>query len=183
MRTTFKDAIKAKCEEYATDPMVRYIGYNTVFGSRMYGTLSGVPKEQCVEAPVAENLMVGLAMGMALEGYRPVVCFERHDFLLLALDAIVNQMDKMPWMSGDQFKWPIIIRAIVGGRKPIDPGPMHRQDYSHALSSMLKHTPALTFSTVWGLNSVWGKVGKTGSGAVVVIEYKDDYELDINGDL
>lgn len=180
---TYQDAIKKRCEDYAIDPMVRFVGYNTVFGSRMYGTLSGVKEDQCVEAPVAENLMAGLCMGMSLEGYRPVLCFERHDFMLLALDALVNQMDKMPWMSGGQFKFPIIVRAIVGGRRPIDPGPMHRQDYTQPIAVMLRHTPVLSFSSVWGLNAAWNRVGKTESGAVVVIEYKDDYDLEIPNDL
>lgn len=180
---TFQQAIKEQCTEYAKDRAVRYIGYNTIYGSRMYGTLVDVPTSQCIETPVAENLMVGLAMGMALEGYKAVVCFERHDFMLLALDALVNQMDKMPFMSGDQFKWPIIIRAIVGSREPIDPGPMHRQDYTGALQTMLKHTPVRSFSTIRGMQSIWKMVGKTGSGAVVVIEHKDDYALNINGDL
>lgn len=180
--TTFKQAIKEQCEAYAKNPRVRFIGYNTVFGSRMYGTLSGIKEDQCIEAPVAENLMAGLCMGLSLEGYRPVLCFERHDFILLALDALVNQMDKMPWMSGGQFKYPIIVRAIVGSRSPIDPGPMHRQDYTDALQLMLKHTPVRSFSTQVGLKTCWDMVGKTDSGAVVIVEHKDDYELDINGD-
>lgn len=180
---TFQEAIKNKCEEYAKNPAVRFIGYNTLFGSRMYGTLSSIDHKQCVECPVAENLMAGLAMGMSLEGYRPVLCFERHDFILLALDALVNQMDKMPWMSNDQFKFPIIVRAIVGSRNPIDPGPMHRQDYTNALHTMLKNTPVYSFSTLHGLHYAWDLVGKTKSGAVVIIEHKDDYALDITGDL
>lgn len=159
--------------------MARFIGYNTRFGSRMYGTLAGVGHGSCIEAPVAENLMAGLAMGMCLEGYRPVVCFERHDFLLLALDALVNQMDKMPWMSGDQFKYPIIVRAIVGSKIPMDPGPMHKQDYTQALQTMLKYTEVITPASEGSLEYAWSRVGKTRSGAVVIVEYKDDYELEI----
>lgn len=180
---TYKQAIQGKCEAYALDKKVRFIGYNTVFGSRMYGTLDNIEPNQCIETPVAENLMVGLAMGMSLEGYKPVVCFERHDFMLLALDAMANQMDKMPWMSGGQFKYPIIIRAIVGSRTPMDPGPMHRQDYTSALSSMLKRTPVRSFSSIGGINTAWDHVGKSDSGAVIVIEHKDDYNLEISDKL
>jgi pyruvate dehydrogenase E1 component beta subunit len=177
---TYKECVTRQCEEYAKNSNARFIGYNTVYGSRMYGTLDGVATSQCIEAPVAENLMVGLAMGMALEGYRPVVCFERHDFLLLALDAMVNQMDKMPWMSGGQFKWPIIIRAIVGGSEPIDPGPMHKQDYSIPLQYMLRHTPVITPRTVVGFSDAWNYAGKSESGAIVIIERKDTYNKEIN---
>lgn len=177
---TYKQAITKKCNEYAKNPLVRFIGYNTVFGSRMYGTLNDIKPEQCIESPVAENLMMGLAMGMCMEGYKPVVCFERHDFILLALDAIVNQMDKMPWISGDKFKYPIIIRAIVGSKKPIDPGPMHSQDYGAALTMMLKHTPVSSFESIEELSNAWNSVGKSSSGASIIIEYKDDYECIIN---
>jgi len=176
---TYSQAIKEQCEAYAKNPAARFIGYNTIFGSRMYGTLDGVDVQQCVETPVAENLMVGLAMGMALEGYRPVVCFERHDFILLAMDAIVNQMDKMPWMSGGQFRWPIVIRAIVGGKKPIDPGPMHSQDYTHELCTMLKHTEVYRPISHTELVQAWTRVGETKSGAVVIIEKKDWYNKEL----
>lgn len=176
---TFKDAITQECEAYASNPAARFIGYNTVFGSRMYGTLNGVAADQCVEAPVAENLMAGLAMGMALEGYLPVLCFERHDFILLALDAIVNQMDKMPLMSGGQFKWPIVVRAIVGSNKPIDPGPMHSQDYTVALRSMLKHSFVLRPRSIRAMKQAWSYAGQTDSGVVVIVEHKDDYSLEM----
>lgn len=174
----FSQAIKERCEEHARDPRSRFIGYNTVFGSRMYGTLTDVSVDQCVETPVAENLMVGLAMGLALEGYCPVVCFERHDFLLLALDALVNQMDKMPWLSGDKFKWNIVIRAIVGAKKPLNAGPMHTQNYRRELTTMLKHTPVLQPITQAQMAEAWGMAGRSESGAVVVIEHRDWYDMD-----
>lgn len=176
---TYFDCVKEQCDLYAKKTSARFIGYNTVFGSRMYKTLSDVPADKCLEAPVAENLMVGLAVGMALEGYHPVLCFERHDFMLLALDGLVNHMDKLPWMSGDQFKLPIIVRAIVGSREPIDPGPMHSQAYGSAFRKMFQHTPVLTPITKREIVDAWDLVGKTPSGAVVIVEYKDMYKVEI----
>lgn len=175
---TYQQAITERCTEYARNPMARFIGYNTVYGSRIYSTLNLVPTNQCLETPVAENLMMGLAMGMALEGYRPVVCFERHDFLLLAMDAIINQMDKMPWMSGDQFKFPIIIRAIVGSTTPINPGPMHMQDYTSSLRLALKHTPIHMPRSLIELKRAWGDIH---NGAVIIVEHKDDYNRELYG--
>lgn len=173
---TYKEAIKQRCDELSKDKMSRFIGYNTSHGSRMYGTLNDIPIEQCIETPVAENLMMGLAMGMSLEGFKPVVCFERHDFMLLALDAIVNHLDKLPWMSGDRFKFPVLIRAIVGSKKPIHAGPQHTQEYSAVLQEMLEHTPVLMPTTQEELHHAWEQVGKTNSGAVVVIEKRAWYE-------
>lgn len=177
---TFQQAIKEQCDRYAKDNAgCRFIGYNTVFGSRMYGTLADIPASQCIEAPVAENLMVGLGVGMCMDGYRPVICFERHDFILLALDAIVNHVDKLGWISGGQFKLPIVIRAIVGGSKPIDPGPMHKQNYTLALMAMLKHTPVYMPMNGKEIESCWSKVGTSESGAVVIIESKDMYNMKV----
>lgn len=179
MAITYQKAIKEQCDTYAKDPLCRFIGYNTSFGSRMYGTLNDVDVSLCIEAPVAENLMCGLAMGMALEGFKPVICFERHDFMLLGFDAIINHIDKLAWMSGDQFKLPVIIRAIVGGSYPINPGPMHTADYTSPLRIALKHTPVYVPRTVTELRRAWNSVGQTESGAVVVVEYKDDYSKEI----
>ncbi len=176
---TYQQYIKEKCESYATNEKARFIGYNTNFGSRMYGTLNDIPSDRCIESPVAENLMLGMAIGMALEGYKPVVCFERHDFMLLAMDAIVNHLDKLSYISGDQFKLPVIVRAIVGGSYPIDPGVMHRQDYTSPLRIALKHTPVYVPRTQMEFDRAWSEVGLTESGAVIIVEYKDDYTKEL----
>lgn len=175
----YKQAIKEECERYSQTNLCRFIGYNTVFGSRMYGTLTDVPGELCIEAPVAENLMCGLAVGMVFEGYRPVICFERHDFMLLGFDAIINCIDKLAWISGEQLKLPIIIRAIVGSQTPINPGPMHSQDYTSPLRLALRHTPVYNPRTLFELRRAWNGVGKSESGAVVIVEYKDEYDKEI----
>lgn len=176
----YKDIITEQCTQYSQDPKAVFIGYNTKFGSRMYGTLEGVDKSQCLETPVCENLMMGLALGMSLEGYKPVVCFERHDFLLIALDAMVNHMDKLPWLSGDRFKFPVIVRAIVGSKTPLDPGPLHKQDYTQEMRSMLRDTIIVEPSCQMGFKQAWESVGSEHtSGAVVIVEHRDKYQEEI----
>ena len=188
---TYQQAIKEECEKYASDEKVRFIGYNTAFGSRMYRTLSDIPVNRIIEMPVAENLMIGLAIGMALEGYKPVVCFERHDFILLALDGIINHIDKLPYISNQQFRLPIIIRAIVGGVKPINPGPMHCQNHMLLMCQGLHNTPVYNplnhqeLKEAWqgkGFNQVKGNrpiPEHRKSGAVVIVEHKDLYNQEI----
>ena len=115
-----------------------FLGYNTALGSHMYNTLKDINSKQVVEMPVAENLMMGIAIGMALNGDKVCVCFERHDFLLLALDQIVNHLDKMEELSKGQFTCPnLIIRAIVGSDKPLDPGIQHKADYTNILKQLV----------------------------------------------
>jgi len=133
----YKEALKQSMEMLARDKRVRFMGYNIKYGSRAYGTLKDVPFEKCIETPLAENLMTGMAIGMSLEGFRPVLFFERHDFLLNGLDSIVNHLDKIEEMSLGEYKTPVIIRAAIGGRKPINPGVQHFQDYTEAISGMV----------------------------------------------
>ncbi len=134
----YKEALKEAMETLAIDEKTVFIGYNIKYGSQFYGSLKDIPESKKLETPVAENLMTGLAMGMALEGFKPILLFERQDFMLIALDGIVNHLDKIEQMSNGQFKIPIIIRAISATLKtPLDPGPQHTQDFTNQFKEMV----------------------------------------------
>lgn len=123
---TYREQLHQEMLRLAKNPRVRFVGYNTSHGPKMNGTLIGC-EESCIEMPVAENLMCGVAMGLALKGFLPVLCFERMDFMLAGADAIINHM----WaLQKYGLTLPIIIRACVGMETPLDPGPQHKQDYS-----------------------------------------------------
>jgi pyruvate/2-oxoglutarate/acetoin dehydrogenase E1 component len=77
--------------------------------------------------------MSGLAIGMSFEGYRPVLYFERHDFILVAMDAIVNHIDKIERISHGEFKVPLIIRAVTADAGPFYSGITHSQDFTELL--------------------------------------------------
>jgi pyruvate dehydrogenase E1 component beta subunit len=101
------------------------------------GTLSDVPSTQKIEMPIAENLMVGLAIGMSLEGYLPVVYFERHDFMLVAMDAIVNHLDKIHRISHGEFKPKVILKTVVDDGGLFYSGPTHSQDFTEAFKKIV----------------------------------------------
>lgn len=132
---SYKDAVCESMDLLAKHNAV-FIGYNVARGDAM-GTLKNVPFNQKLETPVAENLMAGLAIGMSFEGYRPVLFYERHDFMLVAMDAIVNHIDKIERISHGQFKVPVIIRAVVADGGPFYSGPTHSQDFTQAFRSMV----------------------------------------------
>ncbi len=143
---TYKEAIIKSMGALARDTRTVFLGYNIRYGSRAYGTLGRVPEEKCIETPVAENLMAGLAAGMSLAGCRPVLFYERHDFILNALDALVNHLDKLEAMSKGQWQTPVIVRATVGAKEPLDPGPQHIQDFTRAFQALLSF-PVLDLTT------------------------------------
>ena len=130
---SYKDAMNIAMTELGQQGAI-FIGYNVVKGDAM-GTLKNVPVEQKLETPVAENLMSGLAIGMSFEGLIPVLYFERHDFILNALDAIVNHIDKIERISHGEFKVPVVIRAVTADAGPFYSGITHSQDFTKLLES------------------------------------------------
>jgi pyruvate/2-oxoglutarate/acetoin dehydrogenase E1 component len=134
----YGEAVKYSMEQLAKDPRTLFIGYNLKFGSKAYGSLRDIDSSRIIEMPVAENLMAGMAMGLGFEGFRPVVIFERQDFMLNALDSLVNHLDKLDILSNSEFKSGVIIRSLLGSSKPINPGPQHSQDFTKIFRDIFK---------------------------------------------
>lgn len=171
---TYKETLTAAMDELAKDAKVRFVGYGLLHG-RAAGTLKNVPVDQIIETPVAENLMASMAIGLSLRGLKPVVYFERMDFVLNALDAIVNHLDKIRVMSGDEFTPGVIFRVVVGNRgKPLYTGATHTQDFGDAIQGMVSF-PVLAFNTslpIWmRYREALDGVGRGRS--MMLIEYKD----------
>jgi len=135
---TYKDNLIEAMKTILKTKDVRFIGYNLKYGSKGYGTLKDIPENKIIEMPVAEALMSGISIGMSLMGFTPILIFERHDFILLALDQLVNHLDKIKEYSHNEFNPKVIIRAIVGGTSPFNPGIQHKADYTEALKKLLK---------------------------------------------
>jgi pyruvate/2-oxoglutarate/acetoin dehydrogenase E1 component len=174
----YQEAVKKSMEMLAEEEKTVFLGYNICFGSKAYGTLTDVPEEKKIETPVAENLMTGLATGLAIEGYKPILFFERHDFMLVALDGIVNHLDKIESMSKGEFKTPVIIRAVVGSTKPLDPGPQHTQDFTEVFKKLVKF-PIYEPQNSEEVLEAYEKA-KNAEGPVMIIEKKDLYNEDGN---
>ena len=104
-------------------------------GTKMSADFAGVPPGKLIEFPVAENLQLGVSIGLALEGFVPVSVFPRLNFLLCAADMLINHLDKLPLYSGYRPK--VIIRTAVGSKQPLDAGPQHTGNYERALAEML----------------------------------------------
>jgi hypothetical protein len=133
---SYKDASTAAMTMLGNEGAI-FIGYSLVPGDAM-GTLANVPMNQKVETPIAENLMVGIAIGMSLEGFLPVVYFERHDFMLVAMDAIVNHLDKIRRISHGEFKPKVILKTVVDDGGLFYSGPTHSQDFTVGFSHFLQ---------------------------------------------
>lgn len=128
-------------EEMARDENVFIIGED-VGGpggafSATRGLLETFGERRVRDTPISEAAIVGLAIGAAAEGLRPVAEIMFADFLTVCMDQIVNQMAKTRYMFGGMYKLPVVIRAPGGGG--LNAGPQHSQ----CLESWFAHVPGL----------------------------------------
>lgn len=108
---------------------------------RIFGTTIGLQEQfgprRVFDMPISENAMTGVAVGASLNGVRPVMCHQRLDFFLLAMDQLVNNAAKWFYMFGGKRSVPITIRLILG--RGWGQGPQHSQN----LHSWFAHVPGL----------------------------------------
>ncbi len=90
-----------------------------------------------IEVPVFEDTQMGMSIGLSLAGYIPVSIFPRMDFLICAMNQLVNHLDKLEEFTHGEYKAKIIIRTCVGSKIPLDPGVQHSSDYTEALRVLL----------------------------------------------
>lgn len=107
-----------------------FLGQSVSFpGNALYRTLSGVPTNKRLELPVAEDMQLGMCIGLSLVGKVPISVYPRMNFLMCAMNQLVNHLDKMATYSNGEFKPKVIIRVCVGSTIPVNPGVQHTGDY------------------------------------------------------
>ncbi len=165
---TYKQAVTESMTNLGENGSI-FIGYSIIPGDAM-GTTINVPYDQKIETPVAENLMVGLAIGMSFEGFKPVVYFERHDFMLVAADAIGNHVDKIERISHGEFKVPVILKTVVDDGGLFYSGPTHSQDFTSTFKEMVSF-PVLEPMTAGEVLSAYNFAASS-SQPVMIVEHK-----------
>jgi len=81
--------------------------------------------ERVLSTPISEGAIVGMAAGLAMRGFRPIVEIMFGDFITLAVDQLVNHAAKFRWMYNNQVRVPMVVRTPMGGRRGY--GPTHSQ--------------------------------------------------------
>ena len=144
-----------------------FVGQSVCYdGQAPFKTLERVPMWQRIEFPVAENTQLGFCIGLALQGYLPVCIFPRIDFLILAMDALVNHLDKIGTYS--DFCPKVIIRTSVGQTYPVNPGPQHSQNHTWGICTMLQNVKVYEVMRDTDLLEVYGRaIASEGSTLIV----------------
>ncbi|AAR35809.1 alpha-ketoacid dehydrogenase subunit beta [Geobacter sulfurreducens] len=138
----YRDALNlALKEEMRRDPSVVVWGEDVALYEGSFkvtrGLLAEFGEERVKDTPISENSIVGVAVGAAMGGLRPVAELMTVNFALLAMDQIVNHMAKIRSMFGGQTYLPMVVRAPGGGGSQL--GAQHSQ----SLETYFMHCPGI----------------------------------------
>ena len=117
---TYLDAIReALAEEMRRDPKVFVLGEDVGAYGGAFGATQGLYDEfgelRVVDTPISESAIIGVSIGAALRGYRPVAEMQFADFISCGFDQIVNQAATLRYRYGGRASVPIVVRAPSGG--------------------------------------------------------------------
>ncbi len=143
---TFREALtQALREELTRDESVFLMGEEVAQYNGAYKVSKGLLDEfgpmRIVDTPITELGFAGIGVGSAMVGLRPIIEFMTWNFALLALDQVVNAAAKMLYMSGGQFKMPMVFRGPNGSALQLS------AQHSQAWESWLAHIPGLKVIT------------------------------------
>ncbi|HYN26441.1 MAG TPA: pyruvate dehydrogenase complex E1 component subunit beta [Pyrinomonadaceae bacterium] len=138
MREALNQALR---EEMLRDPDVFLMGEEVAEYQGAYKVTKGLLEElgpkRVVDTPITELGFAGLGVGAAMVGLRPIIEFMTFNFSILATDQIINSAAKMLYMSGGQFKIPIVFRGPGGSAFQVS------SQHSQALESWFAYFPGL----------------------------------------
>ena len=139
--TTSKAMVEAIAEEMERDQSVFYMGedvgaYGGIFSSTT-GLLDRFGPERIIDTPISETAFIGLGIGAAVEGMRPIVELMFTDFMGVCLDQIYNHMAKIHFESGGNVKVPMVLTMAAGG------GYSDGAQHSQCLWGTFAHLPGM----------------------------------------
>jgi 2-oxoisovalerate dehydrogenase E1 component len=136
------DAIRTALEaELASDDRVFVAGIDVAAGGNVFGLMRGLHDqfgERVRDTPISETAVMGVGVGAAMAGMRPVVELMYLDFVGVCLDQLLNQAAKMPFMTGGAAQMALTVRTQFGA------GRSSGSQHSQSLEALLAHIPGLS---------------------------------------
>jgi len=136
------DAIRSALEtELAGDERVFVAGIDVAAGGNVFGLMRGLHDrfgDRVRDTPISESAIVGLGVGAAMAGMRPVVELMYLDFIGVCLDQLLNQAAKLPFMTGGAARMGLTVRTQFGA------GRSSGSQHSQSLEALLAHIPGLS---------------------------------------
>jgi len=145
-RISYAEAINEALHQIiAKDTRVFLIGQGVTspwyVGSTTMGLIDRFGPKRIVDTPTSENGITGVALGSALAGMHPILCYPRMDFMYLAMDQIANHIANWHYMFGGQLSAPVTLWAIINR------GGEQAAQHSQATQAFFMHIPGLQVVT------------------------------------
>ena len=157
---------------------------NTIFigqavevpGTAMSNTLSEVPKNKLLELPVAEEMQMGMTLGLAMDGNIPISIFPRWNFLLYGINQLINHIDKYNVMVGRENDIKAIIRTGIGSQRPLHPQHQHIGDFTESIRKMCTTIDIIKLIEPEDVFPAYEKAFNRNDGRnTIIVEYGDFY--------
>ena len=177
MKKKYFDELKKSMHFLASKKNTIFIGQAVeVPGTAMSNTLKGISKKKLLELPVAEELQMGVTLGLSMDGNIPISIYPRWNFLLYAVNQLINHVDKFKIMAGKKLKPKIIIRTGVGSQRPLHPQFQHVGDFTEAFKKMSTTIEIIRLKDPKDIYPAYKKafLRKDGKNTILV-EYGDYY--------
>ena len=171
----YKDELIKSMEWLSEKDNTIFLGQSVSYsGNAIFNTLKTLPEEKRLELPVFEEIQMGISTGMALEGYVPISCYPRFDFMLRAMDSLVNHLDKFQVMTENNWKPKVILRTSIGSTNPLNGGVQHTQDYTEPFKQILKEVKVVMLDESENILTEFKKAYER-DGSTLLIEHGDYY--------
>ena len=145
-------------------------------GTAMTNTLKEINRKKLLELPVAEEMQMGITTGLALDGNIPISIFPRWNFLLLAMNQLINHLDKVNIMSNGGFKVKTIIRTGVGSQRPLHPQHQHIGDFTEMVRKMCSSLDVISLDEPDDIFPSYKKALNRNDGkSTILVEFGDYY--------
>ena len=171
--TPYKDLLTAAMTFLGHKNDTVFIGQQIVYaGNPMSTTLGNVSKDKMIELPVMEESQMGMSLGLAMTGKTVITFYPRWDFIILAVNQLVNHVDKYELMTGKKAN--MIIRLGKGSDKPLDPGHQHKGNYLEEFKSLC---PNITFHNLANKDLIIPayESAYNSGGVHILVEYPELY--------
>ena len=171
------DELKRAMQFLGEKPDTFFLGQAVEYkGTAMTNTLTEVPREKLLEMPVDEEMQMGITNGLAINGTVPISIYPRWNFLLLAMNQLVNHLDRMPEFSHGEYTPKVIIRTSIGSERPLNPQAQHVGDFSDSVQLMLNNTEVIRLEEPEDIFPAYEKAyNRTDGKSTILVEYGDYY--------
>ena len=178
MKATYRGAVHdAIADAMRADERVVLLGEDVGRYGGTYAVSKGMLEEfgpdRIRDTPISELGFVGIGIGAALGGLRPVVEVMTVNFSLLALDQIVNTAAALRHMSNGQFSVPVVVRMATGAGRQL------AAQHSHSLENWYAHIPGITVLAPATVADAYGmlRTALTSPDPVIIVEHVGLYNL------